>query len=80
MLTLEEPESSSPLKIGIFCEGETEQRYIQYLAKFLEIQDKVDVQVTTNKDPGVVFQDHRSAVPVGPASWEGEVFGNLARL
>lgn len=29
MLTLEEPESSSPLKIGIFCEGETEQRYIQ---------------------------------------------------
>lgn len=56
MLTLEEPESSSPLKIGIFCEGETEQRYIQYLAKFLEIQDKVDVQVTTNKDPGVVFK------------------------
>ncbi|MDR3911238.1 MAG: RloB domain-containing protein [Sutterella sp.] len=55
-LTLQEPESASPLKVGIFCEGETEQRYIRYLAKFLEVQDKVDVQVTTNKDPGVVFK------------------------
>ena len=49
-------DEAAGLKVGIFCEGETEQRYIRYLAKYLQVENKIDVRVSDVKDPGSAFK------------------------